>query len=180
MQFWKFSKITVVKHVVSIRAIHGFTISFPFRKVQDPLISVPQSVRLSFPFRKVHDCLISVPQSARLSFPFRKVHDSLISVPQSAWLLSGGAIISNKTDPRNGSKKEKRSYGKIKNKTMLKVVPFIRVLDLKQQSSILRCFCRLKFEKKFLSNTFFSSIFRSKIIVHTAEAPHQIKYFALN
>ena len=155
------------------------------------LISVPQSAgpshfrsakctTLSFPFRKVHDCLISVPQSARLSFRFRKVHDSLISVPQSAWLLSGDAIISNKTDPRNGSIKEKRSYGKIKNKTMLKVVPFIRVLDLKQQSSILRCFCRLKFEKKFLSNTFFSSIFRSKIIVHTAEAPHQIKYFALN
>ena len=171
MQFWKFSKITVVKHVVSIRAIHGFTISFPFRKVQDPLISVPQSVRLSH--------FLSA-KCTTVSFPFRKVHDSLISVPQSAWLLSGDAIISNKTDPRNGSIKEKRSYGKIKNKTMLKVVPFIRVLDLKQQSSILRCFCRLKFEKKFLSNTFFSSIFRSKIIVHTAEAPHQIKYFALN
>ena len=135
---------------------------------------------LSFPFRKVYDSLISFPQSARLSH-FRSAKcTTLISVPQSAWLLSGGAIISNKTDPRNGSIKEKRSYGKIKDKTMLKVVPFIRVLDLKQQSSILRCFCRLKFEKKFLSNTFLSSIFRSKIIVHTAEAPHQIKYFALN
>ena len=135
---------------------------------------------LSFPFRKVYDSLISVQKSARLSFPFCKVHDSLISVPQSAWLLSGDAIISDKTDPRNGSIKEKRSYGKIKSKTMLKVVPFIRVLDLKQQSSILRCFCWLKFEKKLLSNTFFSSIFRSKIIVYTAEAPHEIKYFALN
>ena len=36
------------------------------------------------------------------------------------------------------------------NKTMLKILPFIRILFLKQQSSILQCFCRLKFEKSLL------------------------------
>ena len=47
-------------------------------------------------------------------------------------------MISSKTDPHNGSKKEKKSYGKIKNsKTMLKILPFIRIIYLKQQSSIL-------------------------------------------
>ena len=40
-------------------------------------------------------------------------------------------------------------------------------------SNILQCFCRLKFEKKLY---FFSFIFRSKMIVHTAE---KVKYFAL-
>ena len=46
---------------------------------------------------------------------------NLISVPQITRLLSGDAIVSSKTDLHNGSKKEKRSYGKIKNKTMLKI-----------------------------------------------------------
>ena len=55
---------------------------------------------------------------------------NLISVPQ---ILLGDAIISSKTDPHNSSKKEKRSYGKIENnKTMLKILPFIRILYLKQ------------------------------------------------
>ena len=40
---------------------------------------------------------------------------NLISVPQITRLLSGNAIISSKTDPRSGSKKEKRSYGKVRN-----------------------------------------------------------------
>ena len=40
---------------------------------------------------------------------------NLISVPQITWLLLGDAKILTKTDPRNGSKKEKRSYGKVKN-----------------------------------------------------------------
>ena len=45
---------------------------------------------------------------------------SLISVPQITRLLLGDAIISSKTDPHNGSKKEKRSYGEVKNNnTML-------------------------------------------------------------
>ena len=58
---------------------------------------------------------------------------NLISVPQITRLLLGDAIISSKTDPHNGSKKEKRSYGKIENnKTMLKILPFIRILYLKQ------------------------------------------------
>ena len=68
-------------------------------------------------------------------------------------------------DPHNGSKKEKRSYGEVKNNnTMLKILPFIQILYLKQQSSILRCFCRLKFEKSLINNTFFSFIFHSKMI----------------
>ena len=73
----------------------------------------------------------------------------LIFVPQITRLFLGDVIISSKTVPHNGSKKEKRSCGKIKNnKTMLKILPFIRILYLKQQSSILRCFSRLKFKKK--------------------------------
>ena len=50
------------------------------------------------------------------------------------------------------AKKEKRSYGKIENKkTMLKILLFIQLVDIKQQSSTLRCFSRLKFEKSFLA-----------------------------
>ena len=105
---------------------------------------------------------------------------NLISVPQIARLLLGDAIISSIADPYNGSKKEKRNYGKTKNdKTMLKMLPFVRILYLKQQSSLLQYFSRLKFEKKVFSNKFFSFIFYSKMIVHTAEK-YQIKYFAQN
>ena len=44
-------------------------------------------------------------------------------------LLLGDEIISRKTDPHNGGKREKRNFGKIKNnKTMLKILPFIRFL----------------------------------------------------
>ena len=78
-------------------------------------------------------------------------------------------MISNKIDPHNGSKKERRSYGKIKNENMLKILTFIPNLYLKQQSSILGCFSRLRFEKSLLSNTFFSFISRSKLIVHATE-----------
>ena len=47
---------------------------------------------------------------------------NLISVQRITLFLLGEAIISSKTDPHNGSKKEKRSYGKVKNnKTMLKI-----------------------------------------------------------
>ena len=54
------------------------------------------------------------------------------------------------------------------------------ILYLKQQSSILWCFCRLKFWKKSLfTNMFFSFTFRSKMIVHAAEK-NQVKYFAQN
>ena len=63
---------------------------------------------------------------------------NLIFVPQITRLLLGDPIISSKTDPHNGSKKEKRSFGKIKNnKTNFKILPFIRILYLKHQSSIL-------------------------------------------
>ena len=44
--------------------------------------------------------------------------------------------ISSKIGPHNGSKKEKRNYGKVKNnKTLLKTLPFIRIRYLKQESS---------------------------------------------
>ena len=60
---------------------------------------------------------------------------NLICVPQITRLLLGDAIISSKTDPHNGSKKEKRSYCKINTKIMLKILPFIRIFHLIQQSS---------------------------------------------
>ena len=45
--------------------------------------------------------------------------------------------ISSKTDPHNGKKNEKRSYGKVRNnKTMLEIFSFIPILYLlKQQYS---------------------------------------------
>ena len=69
------------------------------------------------------------------------------------------ALISSKTNTRNDSKKEKGSYGKVRNrKTMLTIFPFIQILYLKQQSNILPCFCGLKFERGLFSNKFFSFI----------------------
>ena len=105
---------------------------------------------------------------------------NLVSLLQIKWFLLGDTIISSKTDLHNDSCMEKRSYGKVKNKkTMLKILPSIWILYLRQHSSILWCFCRLKFEKKLTkNNTFFNFIFRSKRIVHTAEKD-QIKYFSM-
>ena len=49
---------------------------------------------------------------------------NLISVRQITLLLLGDAIISSETDLRNGSKKEKRSNGEVRNnKKMLKILP---------------------------------------------------------
>ena len=62
---------------------------------------------------------------------------------------------------------------------MLKILSFIRILCLKQQSSIWWCFSRLKFEKSLFSNMFFSFTFRNKMIVHTV-VKEQIKRFAQN
>ena len=62
---------------------------------------------------------------------------------------------------------------------MPKILPIVQILYLKQQSSILQYFSRLKFEKSLFSNTFFSFSFCSKMIVHTAKKD-QIKYFAQN
>ena len=74
---------------------------------------------------------------------------NLISVPPITWLLLEDVIISSKTEPRNGSKKENRSYGEVrKNKTMLKIFSLVRILYLKQQSNILRSFYSL-FSNKF-------------------------------
>ena len=93
-----------------------------------------------------------------------RIYD-LISVSQITRLLLGDAINSSKTDS-HGSKKERRSYGKIEsNKTMLKILPFIQIFYLKQQNSILQCFSRLEFEKSLFSNTFFSFVFRIIVIM---------------
>ena len=63
---------------------------------------------------------------------------NFISVPQITRFLLGDTIILSKADPYNSRKKEKRSYGEVKsNKTMLKILPFIRIYYLKQESSIL-------------------------------------------
>ena len=54
---------------------------------------------------------------------------NLISVPQITRLLLGDAIISSKTVLRSGSKKEKRSYSKVRNNTIMStILPFIRIL----------------------------------------------------
>ena len=59
------------------------------------------------------------------------------SVQQITRLLLGDATVLIKTDPRSGSKKEKRSYGKVRNnKTMLTILSFIQILYLKQQSNV--------------------------------------------
>ena len=62
---------------------------------------------------------------------------------------------------------------------MLKILQFTQILYHKQQNSILQCFSRIKFLKSLFWNTFFSFMFRSKIIINTAEKD-QIKYFAQN
>ena len=78
------------------------------------------------------------------------------------------------------AKRRREAMVKLKNdNTMLKILPFIRILYLKQQSSILRCFSKLKFEQSLFSNRFFSFTFHSKMIAHTAEKD-QIKHFAQN
>ena len=60
---------------------------------------------------------------------------NLVSVPQIARFLLEDAINSSKTDTQNGSKNKKRSYGKVKNnKTISKILPFIRILYFKQQT----------------------------------------------
>ena len=64
---------------------------------------------------------------------------NLISVPKITRLLLGDAIILSKTVLHNGSKIEKRKYGKIENnKIILKILSFIRIHCLKQQSCNLR------------------------------------------
>ena len=91
---------------------------------------------------------------------------NLISVPEITRFLLGEAIISSITDSRSsGSKKGKRSHGKVRNnKRMWTILKFILILYPKQQSNILRCFSSLKFQKSLFSNTFFSFIFHIKMI----------------
>ena len=66
------------------------------------------------------------------------------------------------------------------NEAMSGVSPFIRIKYLKQQSSILWCFYRLKFENGLFSNKFFScTILHSKGIIYLA-GKVQVKYFVKN
>ena len=46
----------------------------------------------------------------------------IISVPQITLLSKGGAIISSKTDLHSGNNKEKRSYGKVRNKKAMSII----------------------------------------------------------
>ena len=62
---------------------------------------------------------------------------------------------------------------------MLKILPFIRILYLKQLSSTLLILLQLKLEKRLFNNTFFGFVFHNKMIAHTAEK-NQIKYFTQN
>ena len=115
-------------------------------------------------------------------YPKCSIHGFTISsyVPQVTRLLLGDAIISSKTYTRSGNKKKKKkSYGKVRNnKKLSTILLFIRILYLKQQINILRCYCSLNFEKSLFSNKFFSLVFRSKMIVHAEK--EQVKYFAQN
>ena len=52
--------------------------------------------------------------------------------------IRGRKIILGKTEPRNGSRKENRSYGEVRNnKAILKILSLIQILYLKQQSNIM-------------------------------------------
>ena len=58
--------------------------------------------------------------------------------PTIRMVLLGEGLISSKTDPHNGSKIQKRNFDEVKNnKTMLKMLPFIRIFYPKHQNSIL-------------------------------------------
>ena len=67
------------------------------------------------------------------------------------------------------ARRKREAMVKLKIIKTLKILPFTQILYRKQQSSILRCFSRLKFEKSLFRNTFFSFMFGSKMIIHTAE-----------
>ena len=82
-------------------------------------------------------------------------------------------IILSKTDLHNGSKKDKRKYGKIKNNKNIKnlVIYWNSLFETTKQYSAM-VFSRLKFEKSLLL-LLFRFIFHSKMIVHTAERAKQ-------
>ena len=89
-------------------------------------------------------------------------------------------IISSKTNPCSGSKKQKKSNGIVRNnKTMSAILSFIRILYLKQRTNILWCFCSLKFENSLFSNKIFRYIFYCRGMVYAAEK-NQTKYFVQN
>ena len=77
-----------------------------------------------------------------------------MSLPQITRLLLENAVILSETEPRNGNKKEYRSYGEVRNnKATLKILSLIQILYLKQQRNIL-IFLQFKFEKSVFSNKF--------------------------
>ena len=82
--------------------------------------------------------------------------------------LSGDAIISRKADPHNGSKIERRNFGKIKE-----------FFILNNKAVFSDAFLVYNWKKVWFRNTFFSFIFCSEMIVLTAEKD-QIRYSAQN
>ena len=104
---------------------------------------------------------------------------NLSSVPRITQLLVD-VIISGKTNPCSGSKKQQRSNDQVRNKTISTNMSFFRSLYLKQHSNILFYFCSSKFEeKKKNSNKLFSCIFCSKRTVYTV-GKDKIKYLIQN
>ena len=75
---------------------------------------------------------------------------NLISVPQITRLLSWDAIISSKTDPQNGSKKEKKSYGKLKIKPCQKSWHLFEFFILNNKVVFCDAFLVLNLKKSFI------------------------------
>ena len=75
---------------------------------------------------------------------------NLNSVPQIAWFLLADVIISSNRTRVVVARSRIETMVKVKNnKTMSTILSFIPILYLKQQRTILWCFCGLKFEKRF-------------------------------
>ena len=70
--------------------------------------------------------------------------------------LLGEALISSKTNMCSGSKKRKRSNGKVRNnKTISTILSLVQIL-YRQQNNIFCCFYILKFENSLFSHKLFA------------------------
>ena len=68
---------------------------------------------------------------------------------------------------------------KLKTVNRCQQFQFISILCIKQQSSIIWCFCNLKFESSICDNKLFRCTFRSKRIAYKAET-QQVKFLVQN
>ena len=93
--------------------------------------------------------------------------------------LLADAKVSSKTRVVEARSRREATVKVKTNKAISTILLFIRVLYLKQQNNILRCFCRLKFGNSLFSNKLSSCIFHSRTIVYTTKKVH-IKYFVEN